>query len=315
MKKKFFLAFLSSFIIFSILYTTVFSSIFSNKTVVASDDNLDDEAMAEEPGDESPVKNEILFLLMGVDAENVSKSKGTRTDTMMLTKVNLETGDITILSIPRDTRLNVNGKLDKVNSAHAIGGPELAVETISDFLGIKLQYYVKVDYQIVKDVVDDIGGVVVDVPMTMIYRDPTAKPPLNINIKKGIQELDGKNAHDFLRFRHNNDMTVGYPEGDVGRIKTQQYFMKELVKQTLQPKNILKLPSLIKTYYNNVETNIPLKLMLKGAASATKINVDNMNTETVPGSGQYIGPVSYYVYDRNALNTMVSDMFGSYLAD
>lgn len=314
MKKKFFIAFLSSFVIFTVLYTTLFSAFFAEKPVVASEENPGDEIVAEEPtNDES--KNEILFLLMGVDTEDVSKSKGTRTDTMMLTKVNYETGNITLFSIPRDTRLNVNGKLDKVNSAHAIGGPELAVETVKDFLGIELEYYVKVDYQIVKDVVDAIGGVVVDVPMTMIYRDPTAKPPLNINIKKGVQELDGKNAHDFLRFRHNNDMTVGYPEGDVGRIKTQQYFMKELVKQTLQPKNILNLPSLIKTYYNNVETNIPLTAMLRGAASASKINVDNMTTDTVPGVGQYVGPISYYIYDRDALNSVVSEMFGDYLAD
>ncbi len=316
MKKKFFISFLSSFVIFTILYTTVFSSMFAEKPVVASGDNPDDEIVAEEPReDDSPVKNEILFLLMGVDAEDVSKSKGTRTDTMMLTKVNFGTGDISLLSIPRDTRLNVNGRLDKVNSAHAIGGPELSVETVEDFLGIEIKYYVKVDYRIVKDVVDSIDGVVVDVPMTMIYRDPTAKPPLNINIKKGIQKLDGKNAHDFLRFRHNNDMTVGYPEGDVGRIKTQQYFMKELVKQTLQPKNIFNLPSLIKTYYNNVETNIPLTLMLKGAASASKIDVENMTTETVPGVGEYVGAVSYYIYDRDALNTVVSEMFGDYLAD
>lgn len=315
MKKKFFIAFLSSFLIFTVLYTTFFSSLFTEKPVVASDGNPDDETVIENPDDEIQVKNEILFLLMGVDAEDVSKSKGTRTDTMMLTKVNFETGDITLFSIPRDTRLNVKGRLDKVNSAHAIGGPELAVETVKDFLGIELEYYVKVDYKIVKDVVDAIGGVVVDVPMTMIYRDPTAKPPLNINIKKGIQELDGKNAHDFLRFRHNNDMTVGYPEGDVGRIKTQQYFMKELVKQTLRPKNILNLPSLIKTYYNNVETNVPLTSMLKGAASASKINVENMTTATVPGAGEYVGAVSYYLYDRSALNEVVSEMFGDYLAD
>lgn len=314
MKKKFFIAFLSSFLILTVLYTTLFSSLFTEKPVVASDENPDGEIVAEEP-DDTKVKNEILFLLMGVDAEDVSKSKGTRTDTMMLTKVDFESGDITLFSIPRDTRLSVNGKLDKVNSAHAIGGPELAVETVKDFLGIELEYYVKVDYQIVKDVVDAIGGVVVDVPMTMIYRDPTAKPPLNINIKKGIRELDGRNAHDFLRFRHNNDMTVGYPEGDVGRIKTQQYFMKELVKQTLQPKNILKLPSLIKTYYNNVETNIPLTSMLKGAASASKINVENMTTATVPGAGEYVGAISYYLYDRDALNVVVSEMFGDYLAD
>lgn len=316
MKKKFIVAFILSFICFTILYTTVLSSLFTDKPVVATDDDPSNDTEEIEPLEEDiKVKEEILFLVMGVDAQSVKKSKGTRTDTMILTKVNFETGQISLFSIPRDTRLPVNGKLDKVNAAHAIGGPEMTLETVSNFLDIELDYYVKVDYQIVQDVVKAIGGVEIDVPITMIYKDPTAEPPLNINIKKGIQVLDGKNSHDFLRWRHNNDMTVGYPEGDVGRIKAQQYFLKEMIKQTLQAKNIIKLPSLIKTYYNNVETNIPLKLMLKGAASATKIDVENMTTATVPGVGDYVGAISYYIYDREALNLIVNDMFGDYLLD
>lgn len=311
MKKKFIIAFIASFICFTILYTTVLSSLFTEKPVVATDENPDDENIVKE--EDTKVKNEILFLMMGVDAENVKKSKGTRTDTMMLTRVNFETGEISILSIPRDTRLSINGKLDKVNAAHAFGGPDLTLKTISDFLAIDLEYYVKVDYQIVQDVVNAIGGVEIDVPLNMKYNDPTADPPLKIDIKKGLQVLDGKNAHDFLRWRHNNSYTVGYPDGDVGRIQAQQYFVKELVKQTLKAKNILKIPTLIKTYYENVETNIPLTLMLKGAASAAKIDTENMKTGTVPGSGQYVGNISYYIYDREQTNLMVEEMFGNYL--
>lgn len=315
MKKNFIIAFIASFIIFTILYSTVLNSLFTDKPVVASNDNPSDITNDEPSDTEEDEKNEMLFLMMGVDAQDVNKSKGTRTDTMMLTRVNFDTGEISLLSIPRDTRLSVNGKLDKVNSAHAIGGPELSVETISDFLAVDLEYFVKVDYQIVQDVVNAIGGVTVDVPLNMKYYDPTAKPPLNINIKKGIQTLDGKNSHDFLRWRHNNSYTVGYPDGDVGRIKTQQYFVKEMIKQTLQAKNIVKIPALIKTFYENIETNIPLGLMLKGAASASKIDVENMKTATVPGVGEYIGQISYYIYDREATNLLVEEMFSNYIFD
>ena len=293
MKKNFIIAFIASFIIFTVLYSTVLSSLFTDKPVVASNENPGEELGEETDEVKDDEKNEIIFLMMGVDAQDVNKSKGTRTDTMMLTRVNFDTGEISLLSIPRDTRLSVNGKLDKVNSAHAIGGPELSVETISDFLAIDLEYFVKVDYQI----------------------DPTAKPPLNINIKKGIQTLDGKNSHDFLRWRHNNSYTVGYPDGDVGRIKTQQYFVKEMIKQTLQAKNIVKIPALIKTFYENIETNIPLGLMLKGATSASKIDVENMKTATVPGAGEYIGQISYYIYEREATNQVVEEMFGNYIFD
>ncbi|WFA08117.1 LCP family protein [Tissierella sp. Yu-01] len=314
MKKKFIIAFITSIICFTLLYSTVLSSLFFDKPAVATDDKPN-QTVEIEPEADTKVKNEIMFLLMGVDAQNVKKSKGTRTDTMMLTRVNFETGEINILSIPRDTRLSVKGNLDKVNAAHAYGGPELSIDTIRDFLGIDLEYYVKVDYQIVQDVVEAIGGVEIDVPMNMKYNDPTADPPLNINLKKGLQTLNGKQAHDFLRFRHNNSYTVGYPEGDVGRIKSQQYFVKELVKQTLTAKNIVKIPSLIKTYYENVETNIPLTLMLKSAASAGKINVESMETATIPGAGEYIKGISYYIYNREETNTLVNEMFGEYVLD
>lgn len=280
---------------------------------MASPNDSDDPTIEESNNIKPKVKNEILFLLMGVDAQSVKKSKGTRTDTMMLTKVNFETGEINILSIPRDTRVPVKGKQDKINAAHAYGGVDLTLKTVREFLGIDLDYYVKVDYNIVQEVVDKIGGVEIDVPFDMKYKDPTAEPPLNINIKKGLQTLDGKNAHDFLRWRHNNSYTVGYKEGDVGRIKAQQYFMKELIKQTLKPKNLIKLPGLVETYFSNVETNIPLSTMLKGAASANKIDTENMVTDTIPGEGKYIGEISYYIYDREKTDILVKDMFGDYL--
>lgn len=316
MKKKFAIAFIAACVCFTILYATVFSSIFEKEPAEAITDDPS-QPTDQLPGDddEEDDDNEILFLLMGVDSKDVTKSKGTRTDTMMLTSVNLETGKISLFSIPRDTRVYVNGKLNKINAAHAIGGAEMTIDTVKDFLGIDLEYYVKVDYQIVQDVVKSIGGIVIDVPLNMRYVDPTADPPLDINLKKGVQTLDGKQAHDFLRWRHNNAMTVGYPEGDVGRIAAQQYFMKELVKQTLQPKNILKLPSLVKTYYNNVETNIPLTVMLKGVTAANKIDVENMTTATLPGDGQYVGDVSYFIYDKEAAESVVKEMFGNYLLD
>jgi len=310
MKKKFILSFLSSCIVFTILYSTIFSGVFEEKPVVAT--NEDGEIIGDGIVDDENLK--IMFLLMGVDAEDVNKSKGTRTDTMMLTSLDLETGELNILSIPRDTRVAVNGHLDKINHAHAYGGSELAIETVKDLLDIDLEYYVKVDYQIVKDVVDAIGGVVVDVPRDMKYKDPTADPPLNINIKKGDQQLlDGKNSHDFLRWRHNNNYTVGYPDGDVGRIKTQQYFVKELVKQTLQPKNILKIPKLIETFFDNVETNIPLNYVLKLAKLVNKIDTENMTTNTIPGTDRYINKISYYIYNVDETDIMIKDMFGDFI--
>lgn len=311
MKKKFMIAFMASIICFVLLYSTVLNSIFTNKPVVASPDDPDGESV--DVVKEQPVKNEILFLMMGVDAESVKKSKGTRTDTMMLTKINFDTGETSIMSLPRDTRVAIKGKTEKLNAAHAFGGPDLTLKTVEDFLGIDLDYYVKIDYKIVKDVVDAIGNVTIDVPINMTYDDPYSKPPLKIRLKKGVQDLNGQKAHDFLRFRQNNDGS-GYRDGDVDRIQAQQYFIKELVKQTIKPKNLLRLGKLLETYYDNVETNIPLKVMAKGALSANKIDTENMITATIPGEGKYVGPVSYYISDPVATEEMVNEMFGNYIS-
>ena len=306
MKKKFFTAFIISLIGFSVLYSNLWKSILIQgpSTVHGDEPGI----IGPEDPKEPKIKNEVLFLLMGVDAQDVKNSKGTRTDTMMLTKINFDTGKIDMLSIPRDTRVLVKGKEDKVNHAHAYGGPSLSMDSVQDFLNLDIDYYVKVDYKVVMGIVDAIGGVEIDVPFNMKYRDDTPGfPLLDINLKKGLQTLDGKDAHDFLRYRK------GYPEGDLGRIKAQQYFMKELIKQTLKPKNLLKLPKLAETYFENVETNIPWTVMLKGVASAKKINVDEMVTATVPGENQRIGGLDYLVYYREETKQIVLDMFGDYL--
>lgn len=314
--KKFLLSFFVSLLCFSLIFLGLDRTIFSkdNSFTVATDNSstdLEDEEKKEEDKLKSTNKDELLFLLMGVDTKDVKKSKGTRSDTMMLININFKTGKINLLSIPRDTRVLVRGKEDKVNHAHAYGGPELSLRVVREFLNIDLEYYVKVDYKAVMDIVDDIGGVYIDVPLRMKYDDPRADPPLHIDIRKGSQLLNGKNSHDFLRWRKNNDESVGY--GDIGRIEMQQIFMKELINQTLKPKNILKLPSFIETYYDYVETNIPFTTIAKGALSANKIDMDSMETNTIPGEDKKIAGTWYWIYDTFETKIIAKKMFGDYL--
>ncbi|HZK32956.1 MAG TPA: LCP family protein [Tissierellaceae bacterium] len=302
--KKFVLSFLISLMVFGIIIVGLEGNFFSKtNSIIAADNSHDDE---EEDLIEPQNKDELLFLLMGIDGNDVTKSKGTRTDTMILVKMNFKEGSIDLLSIPRDTRVFVKGKLDKINHAHAFGGSDLSIRTVREFLNIDLEYFVKVDYQVVKGVVEAIGGIDIDVPVRMRHWDPTAKPALNIDLQPGLQELDGKNAHDFLRFR-------GYPNGDIGRVEAQQYFMKEFVKQTLKAKNILKIPKLIEEYYKNVETNIPLTAMLRGAASANKIDMEKMNTLIIPGTPKTINAISYYIYDETGTKEIVEENLEDYL--
>lgn len=284
MRKRFFKAFFISLLIFSILWTGIIYKLINDEAEYTG--NFIQRII------KSP--DEITFLLLGVDTNDGSKS-GSRTDTMMLFKVDKKTGKISVLSIPRDTRTRIRGRAqeEKINHAHAYGGPELSVKAVKDLLGIELEYYVKVDYQIVKEFVDLIGGVEVDVPMDI----------KGTNITKGVQVLNGEQALRFLRFRK------GYQDQDLGRIRAQQQFIKAAAKQTLKISNVGKIPQMIKSYYNNVETNIPLDLILKFAASAKDYDLDGMKMATLPGKPAYINGISYFICDEEQAEILVKELF------
>lgn len=304
MKKKFFMTFAISIIAFSLMYAR-----FYNLNFVSGSNQVNERIGNENEMHKLKEDNEILFLFCGVDSIDITE-QGTRTDTMMVIRTSFETGEISILSVPRDTRVLINDKVRKINSAHAIGGMPLAISTVNSLLGLDIQYYVKADYQVVMDIVDIIGGVEVNVPFLMEYKDPNSIPPLDIYIEEGWQLLDGKNAHDFLRWRKNNNRTVQYPEGDVGRIKTQQYFLTELIKQTLNSNKLIKkLPSIASTYFKNVETNLPLSKILEGIELAKNLDVDDISTEILPGEGVYIGPISYFIHDEEKTKELIYNLY------
>lgn len=250
--------------------------------------------------------NEVTFVMLGVDALEDKEKNSIRTDTIMVVKCDFNTGDMKILSIPRDTRLLIKGSLDKVNHAYNYGGVDLTMKTINDFLGTDIEYYVMIDYRAVKEVVDAIGGVALNVPRRMEYYDPVDN--FRVDLKKGQQILDGEKSMQYLRWRKNNAMTAGYREGDVGRIEAQQYFLKEFIKQTLSPRNITKLPRIVQTYFRRVDTNIPIKHILNGIALANNLDSENIEMEIIPGYGQYIDDISYYLVKKNQMNLMIEEM-------
>lgn len=254
-----------------------------------------------------PEIDDFIFLLMGVDSGDIEKEFGIRTDTIMLMRLNFDSGDIKILSIPRDTRVKIKGAYDKVNHAHSYGGVKLALETISDFLGHDIDNYVKVDYRAVETLVDELGGVEVEVPFKMEYYDPTVN--FRVDLEAGKQVLDGDKAMQFLRWRHDNNFSVQYEDGDLGRIETQKYFLKEFINQSLAPKNIMKLPSLIRTGFNHVETNIPISKLLKMAYYADDFKNGEIETSVIPGETEKIDSLWYYTYYPNGTQTMVDEFF------
>jgi LCP family protein required for cell wall assembly len=248
--------------------------------------------------------SDLTFLLMGIDASNVKEAKGVRSDTIMLFNLDKKNDKLSIISIPRDTRTSIDGRKykEKVNHSFAYGGAELTTSTVSNLLGIDIDYYAVVDYDLVKNFIDLIGGIEIYVPIDMKYEDPTANPPLYIDLKEGLQTLDGDKALQYLRFRK------GYANADLGRIDAQQEFLKVVINDTLSLRNIPKIPKMIQIYNSNVDTNIPLTMAMRYGFSAI-INSLDIVTYVLPGSPKMLNGVSYYIHDEEATKEMINQIF------
>jgi LCP family protein required for cell wall assembly len=207
----------------------------------------------------------------------------------MLASFDPETQKMDIISVPRDTYYqrpdyNYGGYL-KINSVLETDGIKGAAKAVHNVLeGVQINYYAIMNYEGVKKVVDSIGGVPMDVPMDMHYTDK--KQNLYIDLKKGKQTLDGAHAIQFLRFRK------GYAEGDIGRVKAQQQFVKNAVKEAMG----LNLPKVAKTVMDNMDSDLDLRAITYLASKAIGMGGDDLTLHTLPGDdGQRIQGLSFWV--------------------
>ena len=250
----------------------------------------------------------IYFLIMGVSTDLESEL----TDTIMLCGYNPKTDKAMMLSIPRDTFIGKNKNRakgsDKINYLYS-NGPESTLEAVKDITGIDIKYYAVVKNDVLVQLVNVIGGVEFDVPIDMKYDDPTQD--LHIYLKKGLQKIDGEKAEQLLRFRHNNDGTtypLEYGDNDYGRMRTQREFMKATISQTIKLRNITKANSIIKTIFNNLDTNLSLEDVLSYAPYATDIDVENIKMEQLPGESELCNGVWIYIYDKKETQEIISEI-------
>lgn len=250
--------------------------------------------------------NRINVLMLGVDSlSGTDKDNTMRTDTMMFVSLDPKTKTGFILSIPRDTRVQIDGSLskyNKINEAHSIGGVSLTLKEVKKLLGVDINHFVKVDYRAVNKTVDDVGGVEIIVPIDMNYDDPYANPPLHIELKQGPQLLDGDKAMQFLRFRH------GYANQDLGRIESQQKFVQALLDKLLSPESLTHITDYINTFSQYVQTDMELGDMFKIASKALEIKPYNIKKEVLVGKPDYIGGVSYFVADEQGIKTQMDGL-------
>lgn len=235
------------------------------------------------------------------------------TDTMMVVNYNRESNEANIISIPRDTKVDISGDRSvKINSLYANrGGKDILMRQLSNIFGVEIKYYVYFDLKSVRDIINILEGVWIDVPVDLKYDDPLQN--LHIDIKKGTYLMDGKMAEEYLRFRHPNngyteEMLKYYDGSDLKRINAQQNFIKEVIKQKASIKYLTKVNSIIDSVFENLSTNVSISDVLAMAQSAKDVSLEKIKIHTLPGEAQE-GPPYYYLYDRGETEKLVEDYF------
>ena len=243
----------------------------------------------------------INILALGVDVE------GLRTDAMMLFSFDTSTKQINILTIPRDTRLYVGNRYQKINAAHAfykdgvMGGPEASVEAVQRITGIPINFYVEFTFDAVAHVINILGPIEFTIPdiyvdgVGIVYDDPVQS--LHINLPPGkygegadcdYPGLNGSQAVHLLRYRHGNyDPSIGgfkgYVNGDEDRTKVQQEFIKAVVDQKLNAGLILKVPEIFQELSEEIKTNATFKDIIKYSPNLAGVSSATMHSYTLPG--------------------------------
>lgn len=243
-------------------------------------------------GGENIVLTERMNLvLLGVDAQAGDDPDRARADSILFVSADPQEQRVVLLSIPRDTRVNIpRHGWDKINATTVYGGPDTARKAVSELLGVPVDYYVMTNFEGFRDIVDVLGGVTIDVERRMYYRDPLASPPLMIDLQPGEQRLDGNKALQYVRYR-------GYDMGDITRTQVQQKFLMALASEMMKARNVLKLPKLVPKINDCVETNMKLIDMIRWANFARKLGEVEMISATLPGNFMDYDGLSYWYVD------------------
>ncbi len=246
----------------------------------------------ESPGFVSLFGSRKNILLLGVDS-NGSKTdpwRGTRSDTIILMNVDLKTKSINAISIPRDSKVYIadDKGVQKINSAHALGGVRLTKKTIEQTFGVKINKYIVVSDDAVENVIDVLGGLPIYVEKDLNYDDNAGN--LHVHLRKGNRELTGRQAVGYLRFRHDG-------LGDIGRTQRQQWFLKSLLEKVQTPEVIAKVPELVEIANKYIKTDLSPYELTQYALMMKNIDVNKIEVATLPGRPNKKGSLSYWILD------------------
>ncbi|TNJ56028.1 LytR family transcriptional regulator, partial [Paenibacillus hemerocallicola] len=258
-------------------------------------------------------KERVNILLLGADSRGYSKNDAPRSDTIMVASIDPTTKKASLFSILRDTYVKIPGHgSDRINTAFAMGGPNLAMKTVGDLLGLPIQYYVYTDFQGFMALVDAIGGIEIEVEKDMKYRD-SEEPEFDINLKKGIQQMDGKTALQYVRFRHD-------ALSDYSRTERQRKFMTAVAEELQTTSSIFRLPSILNKIDPYITTNLSITDMIKLGSLGFEVKAQGVNGIQVPPSSllgeDNIGGASVLTVNATKLQKYVKEQLdGSSAAD
>lgn len=241
-----------------------------------------------------PSSQRMNVLLLGIDAR-VGGAQ-TRSDTLMVLSIVPATGELSLLSIPRDSRVAISGHgLDKINHAHAFGGVPLARETVSASFGLTIDHWVRVDMPGLVQMLSLLGPVTIDVPYPLVLDDGT-------RLAAGPVEMDTRLALLYVLERHSD------PAGDIGRTGRAQQFILEAARQLSERVSPLDLPALYRSARKCVDTDLGLDDCLALARAVRSLDPEKVRRGTVPGRGVTLNGIWYYDVDWDGAEAVIEQL-------
>jgi polyisoprenyl-teichoic acid--peptidoglycan teichoic acid transferase len=255
------------------------------------------------------VKRPVNILVMGIDRVADAKPGSDEmfsgnSDSLLLLHLDPNQRSLNVLSVPRDTQVEIPSLgLTKINQANPSGGPALTGKVISDTLGgVTIDRYVRFSTDAFRELIDQVGGIEVNVPADMNYEDKTQK--LYIDLKRGQQTLDGNKAEQFARFRNDN-------LGDIGRVQRQQTLLKALREKLSSPMMLPRIPGIVQRMQKYIDTNLTLEET--SALLNYGLGLDQKTVKMVLLPGRFSGPkefqASYWILEPDARDRIMKEYF------
>ncbi|OGC06827.1 hypothetical protein A2526_01885 [candidate division WOR-1 bacterium RIFOXYD2_FULL_36_8] len=253
------------------------------------------------------IDHPLNILVLGTDITFIAETGKAdltvngRSDSILLIHYDPAKSKASIVSIPRDSYVNIPGYgYNKINASFALGGTKLTKETVEKMTNAKIDKFILINTKGIIKLVDILGGIWVDVEKDLYYTDKAQN--LYINLKKGYQKLSGEEVNEYIRFRHD-------AIGDIGRIQRQQNFLRALAKQIMNPISTIKAPFIIEVIRNNVKSDLSLQEFILLINSFRTIPYENISTHMIHGEPANNWAGSVLMLKQEEINKIIQENF------